>query len=50
MQNKCEPGLRHSKRGREDGKGKEGERRLVRYRFPSLPVPRLADNMCICNG
>lgn len=39
-QNSCEPLLRHSKSGREDGKGKEA-RRLVRYRFPSLPVTRL---------
>jgi hypothetical protein len=45
----CEPELRHSKRGRENGKGK-GQREdklLVRYRFPSLPVPRLAGQQCL---
>jgi hypothetical protein len=41
-QNICKPGLRHSNRGREDGKGKGVARRLMRYRFPSLPVPRQA--------
>jgi hypothetical protein len=41
-QNICEPELRHSKRGREDGKGKGGAARcLMRYRFSSLLLPRL---------
>jgi hypothetical protein len=50
-QNICKPGLRHSRRRREDGKSKGGARRVMRYRLPSLPVPRLSGtNMCICNG
>jgi hypothetical protein len=42
MQNICELELCHSKRGREDGKGKGGARRLTCCCFSSLPIPRLA--------
>jgi hypothetical protein len=34
--------IRHSKWRRKGGKGKGGTRRLMRCRFSSLPVPRLA--------
>jgi hypothetical protein len=37
-------------REREDGNGKWGARRLLRYRFPSLPAPRLVGRQHICNG
>jgi hypothetical protein len=33
MQNICEPWLRYSKTGRDDGNGKGGERRLMRCRL-----------------
>jgi hypothetical protein len=50
-QNICEPEIRHSKRGREDGKGKGGARRLMIYRLSSLPYfVWLVNNVCICNG
>jgi hypothetical protein len=45
MQNISEPELCHSKRGREDGKGKGGARYCMRYHFvvfSFLPVPQLA--------
>jgi hypothetical protein len=46
-QNIYELGLSHSKRGRVDGKGKGEARRHMRYRFPSLPVPRLAGQQLV---
>jgi hypothetical protein len=36
--------------GRDDGKCKRATRHLIHYRFPSLPVPRLATNVSTCNG
>jgi CBS domain containing-hemolysin-like protein len=44
MKNICKPRLRHSKRGREDGKGRGGRRSKKPYALPlpSLPVLQLA--------
>jgi hypothetical protein len=51
MQNICKLNLCQSKGGREGGKGKGEQDALCAIASPpSLPVPRLATNMCVCNS